>query len=166
MTPTHPLAVQARGGARVRASDDDRSRATSLLAEHYAEGRLDDAELDVRSSRALVAVYTDQLRALFDDLPGGTTPGIPSPGSPFTPPRRRVSRPPVPTAAAAPPWRAAWLPALVVGMIALVVLTRGAALWLLLVLWWMGRPLRAAPRSRHWEPVPWRSCRQWSAPGR
>lgn len=58
------------GRRRVRAGHGDRERAVRLLSDHFAEGRLDPEEFDRRATDAFAAVYVDQLRGLFDDLPG------------------------------------------------------------------------------------------------
>lgn len=126
---------------RVRAGDADRARATSLLSEHYAQGRLDDTELDHRTSRALEAVYTDELDGLFVDLPGvsvGGAPVVRTDGA-----RSATSPTPLP--------RRSWVPALLVVAIMLVVLTRGAALWLLFPLWWFASPALLGRRRVGWD---------------
>jgi hypothetical protein len=41
-----------------------------MLATHFADGRLDQAEFDERADAALAARTQDQLRTLFADLPG------------------------------------------------------------------------------------------------
>lgn len=158
MTATQPTGSPRQLG-RVRAGDDDRARATSLLSEHYAHGRLDDTELDERTSRALTAVYTDELNALFVDLPG----------TPVTAAVPRPSRSMATTAPRVPP-RRPWVPVLLVAAVLLVVLTRGAALWLLFAMWWfVGPALRGHRRARRhapgWDGRGWGS-RGWDGPGR
>ena len=59
----------ARRG-RIRIGHADRERAVQALSGHFADGRLDPEEFDVRVSVAYAAVYVDELRELFDDLPG------------------------------------------------------------------------------------------------
>ena len=71
------------GAPRHPAADADRDRVIGLLREHYAQGRLDAAELDRRTGIALTAEFTDQLAAALRDLPGLTAPG------PAPRPRRR-----------------------------------------------------------------------------
>lgn len=149
-----PSRVPDRSG-RVRAGDADRTRVTSLLAEHYAQGRLDYAEFDERSSQALAAVYLDELDALLADLPGALS----APRPPMRP------RPP----STAPAGRdGPWVLALLLAGVALVILTRGAALWLLLALWWIGRPAmvrrnsRSLPRATYQrDPTPWMGPSPW-----
>lgn len=58
------------GPRRVRAGHADRERAVGLLSDHFAEGRLDTEEFDRRATQATNAVYVDELRVLFEDLPG------------------------------------------------------------------------------------------------
>jgi hypothetical protein len=54
----------------LRASDAEREAALRMLATHFADGRLEQAEFDERADAALAARTQDQLRALFADLPG------------------------------------------------------------------------------------------------
>jgi Domain of unknown function (DUF1707) len=63
---------------RMRASDADRDRVTERLREHFAEGRLTQAELDERITAALNAKTLGDLRRLTSDLP---EPGLISPGA-------------------------------------------------------------------------------------
>ena len=56
-------------GAAIRASDAEREDALRVLADHYADGRLDRAEFDERADAAFAARTREQLRALFRDLP-------------------------------------------------------------------------------------------------
>lgn len=167
MRPLQATPVEPRRGpgARIRASDDDRARVTSRLADHYAEGRLDYAELDERTSRALAAVHLDELDDLLADLPERGP--VRRPGS--RPARSSSTRRP---ASAVP--RFPRQVTLLVLMVMLVVVTRGAALWLLPLLWWAGGPRRLGPRPAHWA-APRRlaarpggragsaPCRHWSA---
>jgi hypothetical protein len=53
----------------IRVSDAERSAVAELLGQHYAEGRLDQAEFDERVSRAMAAKTRGDLEGLFDDLP-------------------------------------------------------------------------------------------------
>jgi uncharacterized protein DUF1707 len=62
---------QAVPGERaVRASDAERDQATEILRAAYAEGRLNRAELDERTSAAYAAKTRTDLRGLTSDLPG------------------------------------------------------------------------------------------------
>lgn len=140
MRSSQPLSVHARLGPdrRLRAGDEDRARIASRLADHYAKGRLDYAEFDERTSRALAAVHLDDLDDLLADLPEpppaqrrGSRPGPPSPVRTQTRPVTRT------------PWR----PLFLLLVLALVVVTRGAALWLLPLLWWVAGPRRLGRRS-------------------
>ena len=54
---------------RTRASDADRSRAAERLATALSEGRLDVAEFDERTRRALAATTLGDLAPLTADLP-------------------------------------------------------------------------------------------------
>jgi hypothetical protein len=60
---------------RMRASDADRDQATARLREHFAAGRLTQAELDERITAALSAKTLGDLRQVTVDLPEpGMTP--------------------------------------------------------------------------------------------
>jgi hypothetical protein len=54
----------------LRLSDADRAAVTDRLAKHYGEGRLDQAEFDERTDRAMTAQTQSDLDGLFADLPG------------------------------------------------------------------------------------------------
>jgi hypothetical protein len=56
-------------GQDLRISDADRAEAADLLAKHYAEGRLDEAEFDKRMNQAMRAKTRSDLSGLFADLP-------------------------------------------------------------------------------------------------
>ena len=68
----------------MRVSDAERAEVTDLLARHYSDGRLDQAEFDDRVTRAMAAKTYGDLRGLFDDLPPlpGATPADTPPGTP------------------------------------------------------------------------------------
>src|SRR5580658_2934630 len=53
----------------IRVSDAERNAVAELLGQHYADGRLDQAEFDERVSRAMTAKTRGDLTGLFDDLP-------------------------------------------------------------------------------------------------
>jgi hypothetical protein len=53
----------------IRIGDADRERVTARLREHYAEGRLDQEELDERISATLNAKTFGELRPIMADLP-------------------------------------------------------------------------------------------------
>jgi hypothetical protein len=57
------------GDPRIRASDADRDRVTSLLREHHAAGRLTAEEFHERMDRALEARTLGELDELMADLP-------------------------------------------------------------------------------------------------
>ena len=84
---------------RIRISDNDRERASALLRDHYAEGRLTAEELDERVTAALNARTAGDLRRVMADLPGPIQPDPqngPHNGPPFAAPpwtyRRRGPR--------------------------------------------------------------------------
>jgi hypothetical protein len=59
----------------LRVSDAERQAVADRLGEHFAEGRLDQAEFDERAGRAMSAKTRADLSGLFDDLPDlGTRP--------------------------------------------------------------------------------------------
>ncbi len=53
----------------IRVSDQDRSDIMRQLCDAFGEGRLDQAEFEARTDRALAAVTHADLRTLTDDLP-------------------------------------------------------------------------------------------------
>ena len=124
----------------LRVGDTDRSRAAALLGEHYAHGRLDLAEFDQRSTLAMTAVHQHELDALLADLPTISPMPVVTPAI-----RDRPTHP-------RPRLRAALLLLLAIG---LIVLTEGAALWFLPLLWWVAGAShrrhhdRTDPRRRH-----------------
>jgi hypothetical protein len=68
----------------LRVSDTERNAVAELLGQHYADGRLDQAEFDERVSRAMAAKTRGDLEGLFDDLPELGN-GVPAAGGPGTP---------------------------------------------------------------------------------
>lgn len=60
---------------RAIAGDADRERVIALLREHFADGRIDEAELDRRIGMVLAADFTDQAAAAVADLPHVVRPG-------------------------------------------------------------------------------------------
>ena len=78
-------------GQHLRVSDAEREAVTDRLAEHFAAGRLDQAEFDDRVERAMSAKTRADLSGLFDGLPGTGAPAVPelpwdggsAPGSPI-----------------------------------------------------------------------------------
>jgi len=78
----------------IRVSDAERNSVAEILGQHYAEGRLDQAEFDDRISRTMAAKTRGDLAGLFDDLPengpSGAGPSGPAdPAVPYRGPRRR-----------------------------------------------------------------------------
>ena len=71
----------------MRVSDAERQEVADRLAEHYAAGRLDQAEFDDRVGRAMAAKTRADLGGLFADLPETGAPVVP------VAPRRRHRHP-------------------------------------------------------------------------
>jgi hypothetical protein len=61
----------------LRVSDAERQVVTDRLAEHFADGRLDQAEFDDRVGRAMNAKTRGDLSGLFSDLPETGAPAVP-----------------------------------------------------------------------------------------
>jgi hypothetical protein len=61
----------------LRVSDAERQAVTDRLAEHFGDGRLDQAEFDERVGRAMSAKTRADLSGLFDDLPETGAPAMP-----------------------------------------------------------------------------------------
>jgi GntR family transcriptional regulator len=61
----------------LRVSDAEREAVTGRLAEHFAAGRLDQAEFDDRAGRAMSAKTRADLRGLFADLSETGAPTVP-----------------------------------------------------------------------------------------
>jgi Domain of unknown function (DUF1707) len=53
----------------LRVSDAERQEVTDRLAQHFGDGRLDQAEFDERVGKAMSAKTRADLNGLFDDLP-------------------------------------------------------------------------------------------------
>jgi hypothetical protein len=64
-----PLLGGGSSAQHMRVSDAERQAVADRLAEHYSEGRLDQAEFDERVGRAMSAKTRADLNGLFDDLP-------------------------------------------------------------------------------------------------
>lgn len=65
------MSAVASGTTRpLRIGDAERDRAVSVLADHFAAGRLEKAEYEERVAVALGATHQHDLAPLFDDLPG------------------------------------------------------------------------------------------------
>jgi hypothetical protein len=60
----------------LRVSDAERQAVTDRLAEHFADGRLDQAEFDDRVGRAMSAKTRADLSGLFSDLPETGAPAV------------------------------------------------------------------------------------------
>jgi GntR family transcriptional regulator len=61
----------------LRVSDAERGAVADRLAEHFAAGRLDQAEFDDRAGRAMSAKTRADLSGLFADLPEAGAPAVP-----------------------------------------------------------------------------------------
>jgi hypothetical protein len=61
----------------LRVSDAERQAVTDRLAQHFADGRLDQAEFDDRVGRAMSAKTRGDLSGLFTDLPEAGAPAVP-----------------------------------------------------------------------------------------
>ena len=91
MDASHPLLDQ-----HIRVSDAERNAVAELLGQHYADGRLDQAEFDDRVGRTMAAKTRGDLAGLFDDLPEAGSAGAgpagtagPADAAPYRGPRRR-----------------------------------------------------------------------------
>ena len=81
-------------GQHLRVSDAEREAAASRLAEHFAAGRLDQAEFDDRVGRAVSAKTRADLSGLFTDLSETGAPAVPEPPRGGGGPPEGVSRGP------------------------------------------------------------------------
>jgi Domain of unknown function (DUF1707) len=152
---------------RMRASDADRDRATARLREHFAEGRLTQAELDERISAALSAKTLGDLRRVTADLP---EPGV----APWGGPRPQPTGPPFIVARRHPP---RLLPVILLVLLLALVIPHGGLVLLgvvnfFLLMWvfialtgvllaaWFRRRMRRAWQSGYGghgdRPGPWR----------
>ncbi len=72
-----PLFRGPSSDQHLRVSDAERQAVTDRLAEHFGDGRLDQAEFDERVDRAMNAKTRADLAGLFDDLPETGAPAVP-----------------------------------------------------------------------------------------
>jgi hypothetical protein len=79
------------GNPRIRASDADRDRATALLREHHAAGRLTAEEFHERMDKALDAKTLGEIDELMADLPAIDLYQLPAASLRRTPPGTRPS---------------------------------------------------------------------------
>ncbi len=79
------------GDPRIRASDADRDRATALLREHHAAGRLTAEEFHERMNKALEAKTLVEIDELMADLPAIDLYQLPDASLRRIPPRRGQS---------------------------------------------------------------------------
>jgi Domain of unknown function (DUF1707) len=111
-----PLFSGPYSDQHVRVSDAERQAVTDRLAEHFADGRLDQAEFDERVGRAMNAKTRADLGGLFDDLP--------ETGAPVAPEHPRYRR---------------RHPVLAIALVLVLALTVGHALfWIAGPLLWLG----------------------------
>jgi hypothetical protein len=87
--PRGPLFRAPYADQHMRVSDAERQEVADRLAEHFASGRLDQAEFDDRVGRAMGAKTRADLGGLFADLPETGAPAVP----PGPRPRRRGRHP-------------------------------------------------------------------------
>ncbi len=106
-----PLFSGPPSDQHLRVSDAERQAVTDRLAEHFGDGRLDQAEFDERVGRAMNAKTHADLNGLFDDLPETGAPAV------TDRPRRRHRH-----------------PILLVGLVLLVVLAAGHLVFPVLLL--------------------------------
>jgi hypothetical protein len=97
----------------MRVSDAERAEVADQLAQHYADGRLDQAELDERLTRTMSAKTRADLTGITDDLPEAG--GRPASRTSAYPARSRAT-PPAPRARR--PWPRALLIVLLVAVVA------------------------------------------------
>jgi Domain of unknown function (DUF1707) len=69
----------------IRVSDAERGAVAELLGQHYADGRLDQAEFDERVGQTMAAKTRGDLMGLFDDLPETDSVTGAGPGGPAGP---------------------------------------------------------------------------------
>jgi hypothetical protein len=114
----------------MRVSDAERQAVADRLAVHYADGRLDQAEFDERTGRAISAKTRADLDGLLDDLPEppgtlGTGPAG-APGSPAFSSGSALTR------------RHHGHPLLAVAIVVVIILSLGHAFWLFASWLWIG----------------------------
>ena len=72
-----PLFRGPSSDQHMRVSEAERQAVTDRLAEHFADGRLDQAEFDDRVGQAMNAKTRADLSGLFSDLPETGAPAVP-----------------------------------------------------------------------------------------
>jgi len=87
-----PLFSGPNSDQHLRVSDAERQAVTDRLAEHFGDGRLDQAEFDERVGRAMNAKTRADLAGLFDDLPETGAPAMPEQPQPQPQPQPRPRR--------------------------------------------------------------------------
>lgn len=84
MTDSAPVPYEPLPEARLRVGDAERYEAATALGDHFATGRLDQAEYDARVQAAYAGRTRADLQELFTDLPEP---------APFRPAPRRAPEP-------------------------------------------------------------------------
>jgi Domain of unknown function (DUF1707) len=112
--------TSAADSPNMRVGDAERAEVADLLARHFSDGRLDQAELDERLDQTMHARTRADLLAVLADLPATPAAGFAPPPpaqvpQPAAPPRRRTLSP---------------LPGLIL-VVALVLLLGHGDFWLL-----------------------------------
>jgi hypothetical protein len=111
-----PLFQGPYSDQHLRVSDAERQAVADRLAEHFADGRLDQAEFDERVGRAMSAKTQADLTGLFDDLPETGAPAA------TDRPRRRRGH-----------------PAAILVLLVVLALTAGhAVFWAIVPVLWLG----------------------------
>jgi hypothetical protein len=128
------------GDPQMRASDADRDRATALLREHHAAGRLTAEEFQERMDQALEARTLGQLDALMTDLPAIDLHRLPGESVSRVRPGSRSARWPAATGgpvARRPPRSGGAGIVLVAGVIVAAYLALGLAAGIWWIPWWL-----------------------------
>ncbi|MGO1973198.1 MAG: DUF1707 SHOCT-like domain-containing protein [Propionibacteriaceae bacterium] len=119
----------------LRIGDAERDRAVSVLADHFAAGRLEKDEYEERVAAALAAVHQHDLAPLFADLPGAAGPAgpqVPAGVGPRELVHRRSATGPA-RAHGGPPWPVLFVPLLALVLVAIV----ASAPWVLFLGFWV-----------------------------
>jgi hypothetical protein len=115
----------------MRVSDAERQAVADRLAVHYADGRLDQAEFDERTGRAISAKTRADLEGLLDDLPE-------PPGTLGTGASGASGIPAFPPGGATTRRHQHGHPLLVLAIIVVIALSVGHAFWLFASWLWIG----------------------------
>jgi hypothetical protein len=144
------------GDPKIRASDEDRDRAASLLREHHAAGRLNAEEFAERLDKAFAAKTIGELDELMADLPAIDLYRLPDaslprhgrgiPGAHSLVEASATGGLPVARGRFSPAWQAAWASWFTVSLVCFVVWAMSGAgyLWPL----WVAGPWGAIMLGR------------------